>query len=584
MAWTHPASTPTSRSDCRPYPSITLFSTARSWSSTRRANRAFQRLQQRARLSRSLDIQRAAVQSPATYFAFDLLAVGNHDLRGLPLSERKRLLRQVLPPHGPVRYVDHVEQRGREFYREVRRLGLEGMVGKRANAPYRAGRSDSWIKIRAEHSGDFAVVGFTRPKGSRAGFGALHLGQYAGSPEDAEVLRYVGRVGTGFNDRQLDALRGELEPFRRDTPACEGKMPKGEEHVWVEPRMVIEARYTEYTRDGHLRHPVFDRMRQDKQVSDCLRDDLPPAPTEAELEVSREEPARARISRPEKLFWKEEKISKGDLIGYYRSVAPQLLPYLADRPLVLDRYPDGYQGKSFFQKNAPSFAPAWVRTEAVWSDDSDTETSYFVCDNIEMLTYLINSGAIPLHIWSSRLLAAQAPDWCILDLDAKDAEFRYVIQVARAIRALCREIELPAFIKTSGATGMHVLLPLGGQCTHEQSKQLAYLLAQLISQQLPEVASVARSPSRREGRVYIDAFQNGHGKLLVSPFSVRPRPGAPVSTPLHWREVTSKLDPRAFTLESVPERLRRQRRDPWKGLLDLRPDLPAALARLAERI
>ncbi len=540
---------------------------------------SFQALQQRARLSRPLDVQRAAARQPATLFAFDLLALEGYDLRPLPLAERKAILREVLPPHGPVRFVDHIDDRGEDFYREIERMDLEGMVAKRANAPYRGGRSQAWVKVRAAATGDFAVVGFTRPKGSRAGFGALHV---AVAAEDGSLV-YAGRIGTGFDERKLETLRSSLEPFRRPEPACSGGVPKGDEHIWVEPQQVIEARYTEYTRDGHLRHPVFVRIRDDKRVSDCRRDDLPPTPT-AEAPDLRQPPRKVEISRPEKVFWPEEGYTKGDLIGYYRAVADHLLPYLTDRPLVLDRYPDGYLGKSFFQKNAPSFAPDWVRTEPVWSDDDGNETRYFVCDDIDTLTYLVNSAAIPLHIWSSRLGALQAPDWCILDLDAKDATFEQVVAVARALHRLCEDIGLPTFAKTSGATGMHVLLPLGGQCTHEQSKQLAFLLAQLVSQELPEAASIARSPARREGKVYVDAIQNGHGKLLVSPFSVRPRPGATVSTPLHWREVNNRLDPSRFDIRTVPTRLRRQKKDPWRGMLETTPDLTGALARLMERI
>ncbi|MDH3403841.1 MAG: DNA ligase D, partial [Acidobacteriota bacterium] len=441
---------------------------------------SFQLLQRRARLSRPIDVAAAAAALPATCFAFDLLAFEGYDLRPLPLVERKRLLREILPPHGAVRYADHVAERGTEFYEQVRHMGLEGMLAKRADAPYRAGRSKAWIKVRAARSGDFAVVGFTRPKGSRAGFGALHLAVH-----DGEGLVYAGRVGTGFSGRRLESLRARLEPFRRAAAACTGApATSGGEHVWVEPRMVVEARYTEFTRDGHLRHPVFVRVRDDKEIADCDRDDLPPAPAAAAASTAAA-PRKVEITRPEKLFWPAEGITKGDLIGYYRAVADRLLPYLEGRPLVLDRYPDGYLGKSFFQKNAPSFAPGWVRTEPVWSGDDDKETRYFICDDAETLTYLVNSGAIPLHVWSSRLGTLQAPDWCILDLDAKDAEFARVIAVAKAIHALCEDIGLPNFVKTSGATGMHVLVPLGGQCTHEQSKQLAFLLAQLVSQQHP---------------------------------------------------------------------------------------------------
>jgi bifunctional non-homologous end joining protein LigD len=540
---------------------------------------SFQLLQQRARLSRPLDVDHAAARSPATYFVFDLLAFEDFDVRPLALGDRKTLLRQLLPPRGPIRYADHVAERGREFYDQIRQLGLEGMVAKRAAAPYRAGRSPDWVKIRAELSGDFAVVGYTKPKGSRAGFGALHLAAL----DAAGAMRYAGRVGTGFSGQQLDALRARLEPFRRPQPACVGAPSKGAEHRWVEPQLVAEVRYTEFTRDGHLRHPVFVRLREDKSVAECERDDEPPTP-QVEQTAAAAPPLKVPISRPEKLFWPEEGITKGDLIGYYRAVAPSLLPFLRDRPLVLDRYPDGYRGKSFFQKNAPAFAPDWVRTEAVWSGDADKETTYFICDSIEMITYLVNSGAIPFHIWSSRLPSLQSPDWCILDLDAKDADFGDVVTIARAIHRLCRDIGLPTAVKTSGATGMHVLIPLGGLCTHDQSKQLALLLAQHVSQQLPDIASVARSPGRRQGLVYIDAIQNGYGKLLVAPYSVRPRPGAPVSTPLHWREVNSKLDPAAFTVRTVPPRLERQRRDPWRDVLSQRPDLPGALARLAERL
>jgi len=537
----------------------------------------FQLLQQRARLSRPIDVDHAAARLPATYFVFDLLAFEGYDLRPLPLAERKAIVRRLLPPRGPIRYADHVEERGLEFYQQIHGMGLEGMVAKRAAAPYRAGRSTSWIKIRAERTGDFAVVGYTTPKGSRAGFGALHLAVYTADG----ALTYAGRVGTGFNSRQLDSLRAQLEPFRRPKPAFAGAPKQTAEHHWVEPQLVAEVSYTEFTRDGHLRHPVFVRLREDKEIRDCDRDDLPPAP-KLEQQPEPAKPLKVAISRPEKVFWPEEGITKGDLIGYYRAVAPSLLPYLKDRPLVLDRYPDGYQGKSFFQKNAPAFAPEWVRTEPVFSGDEEAETSYFVCDSIEILTYLVNSGAIPFHVWSSRLPNLQNPDWSILDLDAKDAEFEQVVVVARAIHRLCSEIGLPTVAKTSGATGMHVLIPLGGQCTHDQSKQLAFLLAQLVSQQLPKVASVARSPSRREGLVYIDAIQNGYGKLLVSPFSARPRPGATVSTPLHWREVTSRLDPAKFTVCNLPARLARQRSDPWKEVLTSRPDLASALSRLAK--
>ncbi len=546
------------------------------------AHPSFHLLQQRAKLTRRPDVERAAARLPATLYVFDLLACGGFDLRGLPLAERKRLLRQVLPETGPLRFADHVEVEGEALYTEVRRRGLEGVVAKRLDRPYRAGRSGDWIKIRADLTGDFVVLGYTLPDGGRTGFGGLHLGALAGGR-----MAYVGRVGSGFTGKQLGQVRARLDAFRRPDPPFDDGAPRGKEHVWVDPQLVVEVRYTELTPDGQLRHPVFVRLREDRRPEDCLLPSEPPAATEVAA-AGANEPAVERptvqITRPGKVLWPAEGFTKGDLIAYYRSVARWLLPYLKDRPLVLDRYPDGIEGKSFFQKNAPDFAPEWIRTEPVWSEDTGKETRYFVCGDEETLAYLANSAAIPLHVWASRIGSIQAPDWAILDLDAKDAEFRHVVRVAQALRKLCDSIELPSFVKTSGATGLHVLLPLAGQCTHEQARQLATLLARLVAQRLPEIASVARMPSQRKGRVYVDALQNGYGKLLVAPYSVRPRPGAPVSMPLTWSEVTARLDPARFTMASARARLARRANDPLRPVLDSMADLPAVLARLAERL
>ncbi len=547
------------------------------------ARPSFGLLQQRARLARPRDLERAAVRLPATLFLFDLLGFEGFDLRPLPLAERKRLLARVLPRAGPLRYADHVEERGEDLFEEVRKAGLEGIVGKRADSAYRGRRSSSWLKIRAARSGDFAVVGFTRPKGSRAGFGALHLAVLAGGR-----LVYAGRVGSGFNAGQLEEIRARLEPDLTPEPRFCGAAPAGNEHRWVEPRVVVEVRYSEWTRAAQLRHPVFLAVRDDKRVEDCERDDLPPeAVPEPAADAGVEPPAAApevEVSRPEKVFWPDEGYTKGDLVAYYRAIAPWLLPYLRDRPLVLDRYPDGIRGKSFFQKNAPDFTPGWVRTASIWSEDASRETLFFVCDDVETLVYLVNLGAIPIHVWASRAGEPQRPDWSILDLDAKEAPFAAAVGVARALRRLCRSIDLPCFVKTSGASGLHVLVPLGGRCTFAQSRQLAEILGRLAAQELPEIATVSRSKSARRGRVYVDCLQNGYGKLLVAPLSARPLPGAPVSMPLSWREVGPRLDPKKYTIRTAPARLKRLKREPLAPVLAAAPDLEAALARLAERL
>jgi len=306
-----------------------------------------------------------------------------------------------------------------------------------------------------------------------------------------------------------------------------------------------------------------------------------------DLKPAKESPSRrsplpedVALSNVAKVFWPAEGYTKGDLIAYYRAISPWLLPYLADRPLVLTRFPDGIEGKSFFQKDAPGFAPEWIRTETLWSEGSERELDYFVCDSEAALTYIINLGAIPLHIWGSRIGSLEQPDWCILDLDPKEAPFADVITVARAIRDLCDRIELPCFIKTSGSTGLHVLLPVGRQLTFEQTRQLGAVLARVVANDLREIATITRNPAKREGKVYLDFVQNGHGRLLVAPFSARPVPGASVSMPLKWSEVKPGLGISDFTIKNAPQRMKRLKVDPLRGVLAQQPDLHGALERL----
>ena len=593
---------------------------------------SFQRLQGRARLQRPIDIRHAAVEVPVTYYAFDLLGFEDFDLRTLPLTTRKELLQRVLPPLGALRYLEHVEDDGEALYREAERLGLEGVVGKKASAAYKSGRSPSWLKVRSRLTGDFVVVGCTAPKGSRGGFGALHLAEFVG-----DALTYSGRVGTGFTEKQLAEVARTLESNRRPDPPCVGPTPAERGTTWVEPVLVCEVEYTEWTEEGLLRQPVFLRFRDDKRPEECRRaerrtggkaedqtvgrsdgrtegrskdralhaDDVRAVESKetgrgsggtagrkgGKVRETRQRPADKADSGDEdelpfeltnlkKVFWPEDGYTKGDLVAYYQAIAPWLLPYLRNRPLVMTRFPDGIGGKSFFQKDAPGFTPDWIRTERMWSEDTQREIDYFVCDEVASLLYVINLGSIPLHLWASRVPTLERPDWCVLDLDPKGAPFTQVVEVALAARELCQRIELPLYVKTSGSSGLHLLVPLGRQCTHEQSRSLGELLARCLVGRLPEIATITRQVSKRDGRVYIDYLQNGSGKLLVSPFCVRPLAGAPVSTPLRWREVNDKLDPRAHTMKTVPERMKKLKADPLVEVIDLVPDLGEALGRL----
>ncbi len=551
---------------------------------------SFGRLQQRAKLTRPGEVRVAAIDHPATFFAFDLLACEGFDLRGLPLLVRKQLLKEMLPEAGVLRYTDHIEEQGETFFGELMKLNLEGMVGKDAAAPYKAGRSSSWIKVRADKTDDFVVVGYSEPKGKRAGFGAIHLAEYV----DGE-LTYSGRAGSGFTAKQIGETMAEFEKTARPDPPCVGPIPKEAGTKWVEPKLVAEVRYRERTSDGLLRQPVFVRFRDDKRPEECLRrgtgDGLRVAggarPKASEQTPATHNPQPApreiKFSNLEKIYWPDEGYTKGNLIEYYRAISPWLLKWLEERPLVMTRFPDGITGKNFFQKDAPGFAPDWFRREKIWSEDTQRDISYFVCDSLEALLYVANMGTIPIHIWASRLGSLETPDWCVIDIDPKEAPFGDVVTLAKTTRDVCKDIGLDAFVKTTGSSGLHVLLPLGRQVTYEQCRTIGQLVSQVVVSEHKDIATLTRSPSRREGKVYLDYVQNGHGRLIVSAYSVRPLPGAPISMPLKWSEVGAKLSPRQFTIKNAIARMKKLKTDPAIEVLEVEPDLHSVLGRLAKR-
>ncbi|HQZ17785.1 MAG TPA: DNA ligase D, partial [Vicinamibacteria bacterium] len=567
------------------------------------ARPSFSRLQQRSQLRRTADVAAAAVRLPATLQAFDILGFEDFDLRSLPLVERKAILREVLPRAGPLRFVDHIPAEGILFYQEVERMGLEGVMAKRADSKYRPGRSNDWRKLKTDKVADFVVIGMTAAEGSRTGFGALHLAAYTRVPAEGDVrlaeprLIYAGRVGSGFTEDQLKTFQALLEKDVVAAPPCAiVDEPKGS--TYVSPRHVVEVRFKSWSAQSLLRQPVFLRWRDDKPPEECLRPGEDAGGPEEKRE-SAEAPnvvvdKTVRFTNLTKVFWPVSEANpvaytKGDLIDYYRNVAPWFLPYLADRPITLTRYPDGINGKSFFQKDAPPFIPGWMRTERLWSEDTGKELDLIIggdrsSGDLETLLFIANLGAIVLHAWNARASDPARPDWIILDLDPKEAPFEHVITLAQEARALCEEISLPCFAKTTGSSGLHVLIPTGGALTHEQCKTFAEVLARVIVTRRDTIATIVRIPAHRGGKVYIDFLQNGHGKLLVAPFSVRPLPGAPVSMPLLWSEVREGLTPRQFTIANAIPRLQSLERDPLIGVLSEKPDLLGALGKLGERL
>jgi bifunctional non-homologous end joining protein LigD len=258
-----------------------------------------------------------------------------------------------------------------------------------------------------------------------------------------------------------------------------------------------------------------------------------------------------------------------------------MLPYLRKRPVVLTRFPDGIDGKSFYQKDAPEFAPEWMRIERIWSEETQREIRYFVCDDVESVLYVANMGSIPLHIWASRAGSLEQPDWCVIDLDPKDAPFRDVIRTAQVLHRWCDTVDLPNYVKTTGKTGLHILIPLGRQLTYEQSRMLGELLARVVLRELGDIATITRQVQKRGEKVYLDYLQNRHGQTIVAPFSVRPLPGATVSMPLRWEEVNESLDPRHYTIRNAVARMEQMAADPVIAVLESKPDLSGVLGRLA---
>jgi bifunctional non-homologous end joining protein LigD len=537
---------------------------------------SFERIQRRFTPSDPAALAQARRDVPVAFYVFDLLAVVGLDLRELPLATRKTLLARVAPHCGFIRFADHIEQEGTALFEAAQQHGLEGVVAKRADSKYEAGRrSRSWLKLKVPRSLPLAIAGSLPGRGSRGAIGSLIL---VGRRDGGWV--YAGNVGSGLGVAQLEALEAALAARRSERPAFTGgpaRWPKGTR--FARPELVCRVRFTEVTRAGSLRHPVFVALDAGADPLRCV------APASGR-EPGRGEPApvvaggaedEPRLTRLDKVFWPVEGYTKGDLLAYYEGVWPWIAPYLRDRPLVLTRYPDGIEGKSFYQQNAPEFTPDWVQRESIEGTD------YFVCNELRTLLHVVNSGAIPLHVWSSRLDSLERPDWLILDLDPKRAPFTAVIRIARHLHALFASLGVRHSVKTSGQAGLHVLLPLGAVYTHDESRALAEAIARTACSELPELATITRPVAARGDRVYVDFLQNGRGKLIAAPLCVRPKPGAPVSMPLAWSEVTQRLVPARHTIRTAIRRLER-RGDPMRDVLGPPIDAVRLLDGLSRRL
>jgi bifunctional non-homologous end joining protein LigD len=571
---------------------------------------SFQLLQRRMHVADRHQIARLSFSVPVHHFLFDILAFNGFDLRELPLEQRKDMLAQLIRGDGPLRYCEHVVGHGHEFYQEVAKAGLEGIIAKRRESPYRGVRSGDWLKIKCPLVRNFVIGGYTDPAGTRTHFGALLLGMH----DEKEQLRFMDKVGTGFNRDLLAKIRAMLDPLARPTspfrvPGPEEPEPPRDGH-FTEPKLVCAVRFGEFTNHGGIRHPAFLRMMPDVDPRDCryehLNESEAPAmradgsdlsePGGAILEAAQptmathddRPPANGKskvvTTHPEKIFWPKEGYTKGEMVEYYRTIAKWMLPYLADRPVMLTRYPDGIEGKSFYQKDAPAFAPRWLRTEKIYSEDADREISFFIIDSEDALAYIANLAAITVHIWSSRIQHLERPDWLLFDIDPKGSTTANAVIVAKEVAKTLRELEMRPYLKTSGQMGLHVVVGLKPKYTYEQAKMFSELVARVVVRRMPEIATINRNPSTRKGKVYIDYLQLGHGKTIAATFSLRAQDGAPASAPLKWSELREELNPQEYNIRTMVGRMKKLGSDPFIGALNDQQTLEEVLPQLEKSL
>jgi bifunctional non-homologous end joining protein LigD len=515
---------------------------------------------------------------PLVLFVFDLLELDGVPLLDLPLTERRTRLEALLDRRNSTVRLSEAFDDGPGLLEAAREQQLEGIVSKRRDSRYQPGRrTRDWLKIKTHGRQEFVIAGYTKGKGRRE----RSLGSLVLAVREGDELVWVGNVGTGFTDKEIDRLLAKLRPLERPgSPLREvPKMPKVRKGdvIWVEPELVAEVEFVEWTHDKHLRAPSYQGLREDKEAADVRREE--PLPTEL-----RKGRRVLKLSNLDKPFWPDEGITKGDLLRYYREIAPVVVPHLKDRPFTMKRYPDGAFGKSFFQKDAPSHMPDWISSVQVDVSTRDTPrqrrtiSAPLVNDELALL-WMVNMGCIDLNTWYSRIDKPERPDFVLFDLDpSPDVGFPEVATVALLIKQALDSLGLVSFPKTSGADGMHVLVPLERRHTYDDTRRFSEVVAGAIASTHPGLATTQWVKAKRRG-VLIDANQNGMGKTIASAYSVRPKAGAPVSTPLRWDEVDESLDPAAFTMEAVLRRVG-QHGDLFEGVLTTRQSLSRALKRL----
>lgn len=549
------------------------------------------------------------------YYVFDLLQLNGENTCDLPLTERKQLLQQLLTDtdNSVVKYSDHIEEKGLEFFEAARKADLEGIMAKKADSLYHTGmRTSEWLKIKHHKSQEAIIAGFTAPGGSRKYFGALVLGIKKG-----DQLKYIGHTGTGFNASSLKDMSKLLQPLIQEESPFKERVKTNMPVTWVKPVLVCEVKYSEITNDGLMRHPVFLRLRDDKKAKDITMDTkvvkknkvvaplkktsvgktgqasaakkvttstteiknktstikktatkklstkpaavekkVAPVATENEKQIAFGK-IKVNVTNLKKVYWPDEGITKGEVIKYYISIAKYILPYLKDRPESLKRNPNGIKDSGFFHKDAGDEAPKWVKSKVIFSESTNKDIDYILCNNAATLIYLNNLGCIEINPWHSTIQALDKPDYLIIDIDPSEKNtFEQVIEAANVIRELFEKAGTESYCKTSGATGLHIYVPTQKKYTYDQLKDFSHLICMMAQEQLPKFTSLERNLQKRGNKmIYMDYLQNRRGQTISSVYSLRPKEGATVSIPLKWAEVKPGLKPSDFTIYNALKRI-----------------------------
>ncbi|MCM4157754.1 DNA ligase D [Gramella sp. AN32] len=513
------------------------------------------------------------------YYVFDMLYLNGHSMLDLPLLQRKSLIPDVLEGLDLSMYCDHIEGMGTVFYQKAIDAGMEGVIAKQADSTYSPGyRSEKWLKIKSQESAEVLICGYTDSKGSV--FGSLILGMF-----ENDELKYVGNCGTGFSSKTQKEILKKLKPLAIEKSPFDEKVSlKGRVPNWTKPEVICEVSFSEWTKTGRMRHPVFKGLREDKFLEDVTTNQNTPFKETKGLykpgnvlEVNGRE---VNITNVDKVYWPESGLKKYDLIDYYLGISEYILPYLKDRPENLHRHPNGIKQQGFYQKDNEGLLAHWIKTVKIYSESSNRDIEYLVCQDEATLLYMANLGCIEINPWHSKIDNLENPDYAIIDLDpSANNTFEEIIEVAQITKAILDEAKIEGYCKTSGSSGMHVYLPLNAEYSYEEARNFTKLICYFIQEKAGKLVSMERAVKNRKGKIYLDYLQNRRGQTIAAPYCVRPRTGAPVSAALEWKEVKSGLRISDFNMKNMPDRLQ-EKGDLFENVLKKGIDMEKALAHL----